>query len=494
MELSSLPQALSYAINRMNGTAVNTFQINSTSASSVLANSQIRFLLPTSGMVDFKTLRLHFAVEVTDATGSNTGGARLPAGIKHLFNRVQVQIGGVTVAQGTNFFGVQSDALSIVNNKPPSLVSEHGEMVKDYDYAGTQIAGGATGTADKDGSETYSTGLGKNSTLFSIDLGDVAKISPRIVPLDLMGQVEIIFYTAPNSVLSAVKGNQLVGDADAMTVSNTNSTAHTYTITKATLLANMYSLEDGAFSMAVASRIRDQGFIEMCFPQHLAFSQAWNGSARFALSAMSLNKLHALWRRNTGTYAFATVGGALPVAGGATKAGDDGARYNWQGAVGVNDGVARFRGRVQHFSAPTLNPGYNDSVEDGTAMNYGAADVTEPLKLQYKINSAQVPNFQANQSQWAELTKWANNVDKLDCQSTVEYLFNKFVISYPLELPRNAWEPPAITGLDTRSTSTFITLEGTGNVNVASQYDVLILAEVSTLLRIGAGKSLEVLM
>ena len=486
--MSSVPSALSYALNRVNGVSVNSFQINSTSASSVLANSQIRFLLPTSGMLDFKTLRLHFAVELT-GTSIATSGARLPAGIKHLFNRVQVQVGGVTVAQGTNFFGVQEDAVSIVSNKPPSLVSEHGEMVTEYDYAGTHMTASSTA-----GSERYNQGLGKNSTLFSIDLGDVAKISPRIVPLDLMGQVEIIFYTAPNSVLSAVKGGDVTGSTEAMTSNNATSTANAYTITKASLVANMYSLEDGAFSMAVASRIRDTGFVEMCFPQHLAFSQAWNGSARFALSAMSLNKLHALWRRNTGTYAFATQGGAIPVAGSATKNLDDGPRYPWQGAIGGDKGTARFRGRVQHFSAPTLHPGNADSVEDGTALDYGASDVTEPLKLQYKINSAQVPNFQANQSQWAELTKWANNVDKLDCQSTVEYLFNKFVISYPLELPHNAGEPKTISGLDTRATSTFITLEGTGNVNVASQYDVLILAEVSTLVRVGAGKSLEVLM
>jgi hypothetical protein len=362
-------------------------------------------------------------------------------------------------------------------------------MVTEYDYCGTHIT--APNTA---GSEKYAEGLGKNSTLFSIDLGDVAKISPRIVPLDLMGQVEIIFYTAPNSVLSAVKGKDNTGSGNAMTLSNTDSTANTYTITKSSLVANMYSLEDGAFSMAVASRIRDTGFVEMCFPQHLAFSQAWNGSARFALSAMSLNKLHALWRRNTGTYAFATQGGAIPVAGGSTNLLTQGPRYPWLGGIGSGQGISKYRGRVQHFSAPTLHPGFDDDVNNGTALNYGASDVVEPLKLQYKINSAQVPNFQANQSQWAELTKWANNVDKLDCQSTVEYLFNKFVISYPLELPHNAWEPKTISGLDTRATSTFITLEGTGNVNVASQYDVLILAEVSTLLRIGAGKSLEVLM
>jgi len=176
MEMSSVPSSLSYALNRVNSVSINSFQINSTSASSVLANSQIRFLLPTSGMLDFKTLRLHFAVELTE--GGTNSGARLPAGIKHLFNRVHVQVGGVTIAQGTNFFGIQSDALSIVSDKPPSLVSEHGEMVTEYDYAGTHIT--ASNTA---GSEKYATGLGKNSTLFSIDLGVVAKFFPRFFPL-----------------------------------------------------------------------------------------------------------------------------------------------------------------------------------------------------------------------------------------------------------------------------------------------------------------------
>jgi hypothetical protein len=254
-EMSGVPVALSYSLNRINNVSVNTFQIASTTASDVSPNSQIRFLLPTAGMLDFKTLRLNFAVELTEGAGN--GGARLPAGIKHLFQRVQVMVGGVVIAQGTNFFGVQEDALSIVENNPADDITEHGSMCLLYDMAGGPIHG-AVGQ-----SELYATGLGSTSTLFSCDLGDIAKISPRIVPLDLMSQVEIIFYTNSTSVLSAVKGTVLSGGAgNDFTKSNAN-TSPSYTIKRATLNANMYSLDDGAFSMAVASRIRDVGFAEL---------------------------------------------------------------------------------------------------------------------------------------------------------------------------------------------------------------------------------------
>jgi hypothetical protein len=488
-EMNGVPVALSYALNRVNGVSVNSFQINSTTASDVLPNSQIRFLLPTAGMLDFKTLRLNFAVELP----ADTKGARLPAGIKHLFQRVQVMVGGVVIAQGTNFFGVQEDAIGLVSNNEPDTVTEHGKMAISFDYAGLSLQ-------TKEADESYATGLGSSSTLFSCDLGDIAKISPRIVPLDLMSQIEIIFYTAPTSVLSAVLGSELSGGTNTMTKkATTNGTNVTYTIKRATLNANMYSLDDGAFSMAVASRIRDVGFAELCFPQHLAFSQQWNGSARFALSAMSLNKLHAVWRRNTGVAddtagAFGTIGGAVQVAGYAQTATNAGAQYGWLGGGNLNKaGQAEFRGRCQTYSAPFETPAFNATTNDGDAYNYSVAGATE-LRLQFKINSAQVPQYQANQTQWLSLTNWANNVESSSSQSLCENLFNKYVISYPLELPHEAYEKKTISGLDTRASNTFISLEGTGNVDTAGNFDCLILAEVSSLVRVGAGKSLELLM
>jgi hypothetical protein len=214
---------------------------------------------------------------------------------------------------------------------------------------------------------------------------------------------------------------------------------------------------------------------------------------------MSLNKLHALWRRNTGNTddtagSFGTIGGAVQVAGYAMDAVDLGAQYPWNGAGNLaKAGVAKFAGRCQVYSLPTSTPAHNASTANGTAFNYTAGGVDE-ARLQFKVNSAQVPQYQANQTQWLSITNWANNVESSSSKSLPESLFNKYVITYPFELPHASYEKKTISGLDTRASNTFISLEGTGNIDTAGNYDCLILAEVSSLVRVGAGKSLELLL
>ena len=90
-----------------------------------------------------------------------------------------------------------------------------------------------------------------------------------------------------------------------------------------------------------------------------------------------------------------------------------------------------------------------------------------------------------------ELTKWANNVDELAVDSAIEYLHNKFCISYPFNLPHNKWEKPCISGLDTRSANSYLEIIGTNSATTG--YDCLVLVETSSILRVGAGKAIELL-
>ncbi len=480
MEMSSVPACLSYALNKVNGVSVNTFNINSLSESDVGSNSIIRFFLPSAGLCDMKTLKLNFSVLGAPASS----GLRFPAGIKHLISKVEVMVGSTVIAQGNNFFGLQEDLKAIVSGKNVPRDSEHGEMATRFDYMGLNI-----GSAND--SEEYSQGLATTGPVYNCDLGDICEVSPRIIPLDLLGQVEIVIYTASSTVLSRVKGPDLLGGSNPMTTVASSGSAVDFTIKNATLVANMYALEESAYSMAIASRIRDQGAIEMYIPQHIAYQQPFSGDARIGVSAMCINRLHAVFRRNNGSYDYQAQGPAVTVAGYASNTTTTNAQYGWLGAGFENKGgLGQFRGLVQHYSAPTLNPGYNDAQSAG--MNYGATDVTDSLRLQFKVNSAGCPQFQANQSQWNSLTKWANNTEKLSVQSQIEYLHNKFVISYPLNLPTNEFERPTLSGLDTRSSSSEISLVGSGNVDTTN-YDVLLLAELGTILKVGAGRSLELL-
>ena len=156
--------------------------------------------------------------------------------------------------------------------------------------------------------------------------------------------------------------------------------------------------------------------------------------------------------------------------------------------------LERFRGRVQHFSCPTSIPGPDADIEVGQATNYDQNGILEGFRMQYKINNCLVPQQEYNQSEWHDITKWANNVEKLDCDNQLEWLFNKFVCSYPLELPHNKWEPKTISGLNTQGVGTVIQLNTRGNVSVDRSYECLVLAEVTQILRVGQNAQIELLV
>lgn len=87
-------------------------------------NKIIRFSLPSDCLLNMKSLALHFNAS---ATGT---GARLPAKIESLIDRIEVSSGGVSVSQGMNFtnaFLHSRDALTKDGTDP---VLGHPEIVR----------------------------------------------------------------------------------------------------------------------------------------------------------------------------------------------------------------------------------------------------------------------------------------------------------------------------------------------------------------------------
>ena len=486
MDMSKgISPALAFGLMKIQGVSVNSFEITPTSgSSSVSSNSQIRITLPTNCLMDFKTSRLYFSVELAG------NAARLPAGIKSLFTRMTMSCGGSVVYQGNNFFNIQEYVRGFAENDGEGGINGHSDIVVASSVQGSAI----TGT----NAETYAAGLsGSNGTLFSIDLGELSKMSPRILDTSLLPNLEIIFYTAGRNVIAAPKGNLPSGTAgNDMDLANaTSSTNQDFTIVAPRFVVNAYSLLDGSYAMSLRQRMEDLGFLEAMFPQTLCFSQPFTGgNARFALSAACLDKITCIWRRSVKVNA---TGPCVPVAGYMTAA-NDGSKGPGVPSLGTSGGAAgsglcAYQGQYQHCSAPFLTPAHGAAF--AAATDYGVAGVTNAggqFRCQYAINSARVPQFQADTTQWYDLSKWANNVvEHDDIKSKVEYLYNKFHTAYPFNLPQEPWGKPACTGIDTRSSNTFVEILGSGNID-QSNYDVLAMAKISSILRIGAGRAIEI--
>ena len=477
---SGIPSALSYSLNTLQGTSFNQFELApSTGSSSVSPNGQIRFMLPNNGLLDMKTSKMTFSV----TTPANTG-ARLPAHTDTLFSRLEIKAGGVTIYAGSNFHGVLENIKYNMGTKKGCGVTGHKDVLDCGDHEGAFIG-------DASNSETYA-GLGAANNIFSVDLGDIAAIQPRLVDVSLLPSLEIVFTVADANVLASVaEAKKVTGTADGITSANSNVASATFTVVNPRMYVNMYSLASGAYQQAIRARMAYVGYLSLCYDSNLCFNSTFTGSSRFSLSAMSLKRLTTVFRKSSAT----TIGGLIPYVGHA-KSAEDGSKGAVYGIFGssfaTKAGVAEFQTKIQQFCLPTKAPAHNADVDTSA---YGLYTGTTPCNLQYKIQSAQVPQHFAGVDQQAELTKLAYNVDEFaKAKILPQYLQNHYAFAIPLELPVGPYDKKTISGLNTNSTNAFIELTSNGaNVDADGNYEVLVFATIDTILRVGEGKALEVL-
>jgi len=246
----------------------------------------------------------------------------------------------------------------------------------------------------------------------------------------------------------------------------------------------------GSYAQAVRAKMSDVGYLSLCYDNTLVFNQTWTGSTRFSLSANSLKRLTAVFRRKT---AASTIEGAVPIVGGAAADFDgDGAVYGIYGSSNGNGrGIQEFQTAGEQYSLPTAAPTSSASKESGAAFLYTTAG---GVNLNWKIQSAQVPNYFATVAEQAELTKHAYNIDEFPkARLMAQYLYNFHAFAIPLGLPETPLDRKLISGLNTNATNAFISLESAGSNRDVTNYDCFVLACTDVILRVGEGKSIEVI-
>jgi len=481
MDSGGIPQVLAYGLSQMSSVSYNGFSISpSTGTANVLPNGQIRYQLPNNALLDLKSSKVTFSVKTTEGVG-----ARLPQA-SQLFSRIEVKCAGISIYNGSNFNHIVENVKVNMGQKKVCGVTGH----KDFLDASTQT--GKLLAVNK--SETYDAELGTDQALFAIDLGEFSEIQPRLIDTSLLGQLEIILTVNDNKCLAAVNGSaggQRGGSAPVTVLNDeTGAAAATFEIIRPTMFVNMYSLSSGSYAQAVRSKMNDVGYLSLCYDNTLVFNQTWTGSTRFSLSAMSLKRLTAVFRRKT---AASTLEGAVPIVGGAAEAlSAKGAVYGIYGASTLaKAGIAEYQTAGEQYSLPTAEPAYNASKETGVAFHY---DTAGGVNLNWKIQSAQVPNYFATVAEQAELTKHAYNIDEFPkARLMAQYLYNFHAFSIGLGIPETPLDRKLISGLNTNATNAFISLESAGSNRDVTHYDCFVLACCDTILRIGQGKSVEVI-
>lgn len=497
----SLPSSLSFALSVVQGVSTNAFSIPSSTGQGSVAGggSSIKFNLPTTGIMDFKTSKMTFSVSTAGK------GARIPTNIDSLFSSCRITAGGQTICQANNLYGLIKNINYNTGVEVCDDVLGHPEVLDCVQLDGKNIK-------PDDENESYDSGLGAVSRMFAVDMGEIARISPQLVSLDLLPQIQVEFITAPNNVLISAKSSDPRGSSSkSFTIANTGAT---FTIDRPHFVANCYSLLSSSYAQAVRQRIEDIGYLTLVYPQSLGFTQNWVGNSQFSLAANSVKKLTSVWRLRDHT----TQRGAIPIAGrcvGVSAAmgggnGKDGAGFvvSTSDATTTSDAAAtitpvcaqgerKYQGAVNRMTWPNLLPLGSaqtgmSSGDGGIFANYNTT--TDALDLQWSLNSALYPQFAMNPADVLVQVNRANDVDKMpDCASFQEFLQNKFVCAVKLDLPKGKYDKPCVSGLSTTSQNAQFGIRSVGSGNDANLFENTILAETDVMWRVGANKQMEII-
>lgn len=231
----------------------------------------------------------------------------------------------------------------------------------------------------------------------------------------------------------------------------------------------------------------EAGYLTCTFKGYDAFSDTFSGGVtRAASAASSLDKLIAVFRKHD----YNAVKAAIPIAGTNSEL----QKTNSAEALAIGNVLdqADCRGGAEYLPAPM-----NFTAPMTTLPSNAAPDVAEP-ELQFSINSVQYPQFNPKLSQWYAMTKDAFEVPSTQSKSYIEWLTNRCVIAVRLNLPGTSLMR-AKSGLDTRGSNSSILLscvnqQGNFSGSTADPPNVLLFLESTREMRIGMGKTLQIIL
>jgi hypothetical protein len=460
--MSSFNPNLTYYLERLQGFSTNIFRLESQARTTASPNQIITFDLPSNSIVNLRSFKVFCNVQLT---GDN---ARMPP-INDFVERVEVSVGGIVLSQGSNFMNVLQECKKVLGVDYCDAVMSHPEYVR-----ATSYVDGAT-FADP-APESY---LASSDPRFCIENleGFLSSAEPKLLDTSLIPDLRIRLYMAGVEILSNPAGIVLT-DADG-TLDNSigaDGTADaTYTLSDLHAHIECIGLADATYDNMLSSMMSSQGFLEIPYKAYTSFTDTHTGSSRFTVSTACLDRIWVAWRQD----GYDVRGGLKRVAGhkiagafvsptAGTGTADDVGKptYDLGGVLDTNK--EKYRGKYFNFTQPVANWGQ-----------------------QIQLNGAYFPQYSAQSGDTFQITKNSlHGNEKLKNMSLDQYLNNYCCQAYRLNLPDSEYSR-LLSGLDTRAVNLSAVLKTTGVI--PDKTNVSIFTEQTEVLRVGAGRAVEVI-
>jgi hypothetical protein len=446
---------LSYMLSRVSSVSTQTFKLDPQNSTSCSASGQIRVAMPSNTLLSLKSIKM--IANVT--TGGS--GARLPAKINSLIDRISLEAGGVTIdGASMQQYGLLCHAKSVHEGSKDGPLS-HAQMVRERSYHN----GGAAlvGTAN----ETYASA--NDPFCFTFDHTFLGSCAPSIIDTSLLPDMVLVLHLHGNEVLSSVGG-------PAFTSFVTDGTqVPTFALSNIRFVCEALALGSGVYDQLVQRKLADTGVLELPFKQYSTVIDTHNGSTRFHISCQSLDRIWAVFRPSD----YADKGAPEPVQGHVLAGGFVCSTSNFSTGAAVEVGLPEYdRGGV---------PGISD---EKYVSKYHDCSIESDATMQFQLNGSLTPGFAATVPDWLEISR--NAVEpipggEIPVKSLDQFRSNYAVVCHRLTLPGAGVRE--IAGTDTRG----INLSGSLNTtNVGANKNVVLYLEHTSVLQIGQNKQFAV--
>ena len=466
----------SYLMERVQGVSTNNFRLPPQNSDSATANQQIRFSLPTNCLLNTRSVKILFNAQTT---GFN---ARLPANIASLIDRYEILAGGVQISQGFSLYNVLVKAKESLQGSKCDAVLGHKEIVRQRSYVnGTEFAHPDPETYNKGDDPRFAVGL---------DEGFFGSVEPGIVDLALLPDLTLIIHLANNNVCTNSPGLELDGTRGLEGVANTifnftdNSMALldppkrnvTFSISDIRLTCEVIGLASSLYDQLIAKRIADVGFVPLNFKAYQSYMDTHNGDTKWSIACQSLDRVWVAYRAAN----YNQISAPVWMKG-----------FKKAGAI-VYENYAADNTKILDVGIPDYDHGgyLNTNQEKYRGVYFNFIDrASGKTTYQMLFNGSMMPQYAACPAEMYQISMNSIEHTYNENMSLDQYRYNNFVQCWRLCLPGNSVR--VLSGTDTRGINLQASLRTTG---LLQNTDVVIFAEHTSTLKIGANRAIEVVL
>lgn len=452
--MAQLPANVSYFMQRMQGLSTSQFKVFPQNSGDQPSSSIIRFELPSNSLLNTRSARVMFNVTTVG------GKARLPNKIDSLISNIAVYAGGVLIQNNFSQYNLLRHVKDGLMGDRTNPTLGHPEMVRKVSYInGTDISAGV---------ETYS----DKSAQLSFDFfeGFLGSVEPSIIDTGLLPQITFEITLAPDAVCSNPDGTGVYDQSNTSAAfSKTGASAATYKLSNLSLQVEVLNMASSVLDEIANQRIAQVGYLSLPFKNYFTYNSTHDQTSRANVNSASWDRLWVAYRDKN----YTSQGAPVAVNG-----------YKRKGSIAT---VAAL-GEPQYDVGGVFDTNKEKYISKYFNMKEKVSDTDVDSTFQLQVNSASVPSYKMTVTDALAMSQNALDGRRNNNLTLDQYRNNYFAQCWRFCLPESDFNRMA-SGLDTRSVSAQIALETT---NIA-ECNVVMFAEVTSELRVGQGRALEII-